>query len=75
MSAVYLLALWPLEEPRDTKLEAFNEVTGLLLLYHLMCFSDLVPEPKHRYNIGYMFIAVAFMNVATHLSLIIVANY
>ena len=75
MSAVYLLALWPLEELRDTKLEVFNEVTGLFLIYHLMCFSDLVPEPKDRYNIGYSFIAVAFMNVATHLALIIVANY
>ena len=40
-----------------------------------MCFSDLVPEPKDRYNVGYSFIAMAFVNVAVHLLLIITANY
>ena len=74
-NAIYLLALYPLEEIRDSKLEVFNEVTGLFLLYHLMCFTDMVPEPEDRYNIGYSFIAIAFINVAVHLILIIKTNY
>ena len=70
-SAIYLLSLWPLEEIRDSKLEVFNEVTGLALLYHLICFSDMVPDPHNRYNIGYSFIAVGFLNIAVHLIFIV----
>ena len=74
INAVYLLALWPLENVRDTKLEVFNEGTNLLLLYHLMCFSDMVPQHQIRYTIGYSFITTASINIGTHLILILMEN-
>ena len=48
-SIIYLLQLWPLQTAGKTKLELFNECITLILLYHLMCFSDFVPEPETRY--------------------------
>ena len=44
INSVYLLALWPHTSRRDSLLEVVNEFTNLVLLYHLMCFSDLVPQ-------------------------------
>ena len=73
-SSVYLIALMPLEEDRDSKLEVFNEMTSLILLYHLVCFSDIVPQHHIRYNLGYPYISVAFINIAVHLVLIVREN-
>ena len=72
--AVYLLALWPLEKNRDNKLEVYNEITILLLLYHLMCFSDMVPEHQIRYSIGYSYIVCACTDICLHLVLILREN-
>ena len=73
-NAVYHLALWPQEKNRDNKLEVYNEITILLLLYHLMCFSDMVPQHQIRYSIGYSYIVCACTDICLHLVLILREN-
>ena len=70
-SIIFLLSLWPTIKPRDTKLQVFNEICSYLLLYHLMCFSDFLPDAKVRYNLGYSYVFVAATNLIFYLGLMI----
>jgi len=38
----YLGHKWPFDSPFSTKMEIFNECTNILLLYHMMMFTDWV---------------------------------
>ena len=49
----YLTNVKPLETPFANKMEVFNEYTIILLTYGIMCFTDLVPDPKTRFLIGW----------------------
>ena len=44
-----------------------DECTYLLLFYVLMCFTDFVPDPEHRSNLGIAYISVMFTNIGLHL--------
>ena len=37
----------------DRMMDMFNEVKLIVIMYHMMCFSSLVPDPVDQYNIGY----------------------
>ena len=41
------------------------------MLYHVMCFTDFVPEAEDRYYIGWSFVACIVMNLLVHLTLLI----
>jgi len=43
-SIVFLLTFRPFEEPLMQTLEVFNEVTGLVLLYHVLYFTPILPD-------------------------------
>ena len=75
ISIIYLVGLWPFEKPRDTKMQVFNEVCSVFLLYHLMCFSAFVPDPMIRYNLGYTYVFVAAINLSFYLVLMIRQNF
>ena len=51
-----------------------NEVTNIILLYHLFLFTDWIPDPKDRYIIGWSFIAVTVGNMLVHFTLMIIAS-
>ena len=74
ISCFYLLTFWPFKKAFDTIIEVFNEVCGILLIYHLMCFTDFVYDPMIRYKLGYTYVAVAVSNIAVHVFLILVTN-
>ena len=40
IGAIYLLHCAPFEHPTMLRLEVFNEITAIFLLYALLCFSD-----------------------------------
>ena len=65
---IYLMYWWPFHTPLFTKIEVFNEVTTLLLLYHLFMFTDWLPKAKLRYLMGWSFIAITVVNLMFHLS-------
>jgi len=52
-------------------MEIFNECTNILLIYHMMMFTDWVSDPGTRYTIGYVVILVVIGNIVTHFSFLI----
>lgn len=69
-SMIYLLQLWPHESPTATRTEVFNEVINLILMYHLLCFTDFVPGPEVRYSIGYTYILFVVISMTIHISML-----
>ena len=64
--AVYLVHFNPFEEPRLQGLEVLNELTTILLLSIVYCFTPLL-EKHHHSKIGVLFMAVIVANISTHL--------
>ena len=64
-SIIFLLWFRPLES--TNLVEVFNECTLLVLTYFLWCFTDIIGDPVTRYELGFVFIAIALANVAYHL--------
>ena len=52
-----------------------NEVTNLILLYHVMSFTDFVGDPEFRYGLGWSFILFLSANLLVHLVLLIKQTY
>ena len=57
------------------KMELYNECTCVLLMYHLMCFSDFVPYASTRSELGKSFIFFIFLNVSVHLYFMMKESY
>jgi len=56
-------------------LEVFNEVTGLVLLYHVLYFTPILPDVRMQANIGYSFIVCMGANMATHLYFLLRSSF
>ena len=67
---IYLVYFMPMVDKRTMVMEVFNECTIVCLLYHLMCFSDFVPDAEIRSKLGLSYIALALFNILVHLCLI-----
>jgi hypothetical protein len=48
-------------------MEIMNEETVLILTYLLMCFTDFVPDPETRSDVGRVYMLVAITNIGVHL--------
>lgn len=61
---------------RDTKfdraMEIFNEVKLIVIMYHMMYFSDLGPDPETQFNIGYSCIVTLLLGTAVNFLQIVV---
>ena len=64
---IYLVYWRPLNSHFANMMETFNEVTCVILMYHLQLFSDFVPEAETRSHVGTSFIVVIALNVSVHL--------
>ena len=53
-----LLALKPYISPKLQRIEANNEVFTLLIIYHMICFTDWIPSVTMKFYIGYSCVAV-----------------
>ena len=69
-SIIFVYINRPFEEDIANKLDMFNEVTTVVLLYMIYNFSDLIPDEENRYLVGYFFVAILFINLSVHLTLI-----
>mgnify|MGYP007004933791 CR=1 FL=1 len=64
-----MFTLWfkPQESKEATYYEVFNDITLLLVTYHMWCFTDIVPEAETRYGLGKSFIGICLGNILVHL--------
>ena len=53
------------------RMELFNEVILLNLLYCIMCFSDMVEDVEAQYKVGYVACALVALHFAVNLFRII----
>lgn len=74
-STIFLLTFRPFEEPLMQSLEVFNEITGLVLLYHVLYFTPILPSVVMQAKIGYSFIICMGANMATHLFFLLRATF
>ena len=72
---IYLVYFRPLESKFLNIMEAFNEVTCILLMYHLQLFTDFVPLAETRSDLGISFITFISLNVAVHVFFLLRQNY
>ena len=63
---MYLIYSEPFKVMKMNKIEVFNEATILLSAYHMMLFTDFLPDIEKQYMAGYSMIAVTLMNVAVN---------
>ena len=64
-AAIYLVHYKPFEDPTVQRLEVFNELTTMLLLSIVYCFTPLVPEKRHE-MIGKLYMTVVGANICAH---------
>ena len=56
-------------------METFNEGTILMLTYFLFCFTNFVPEPETRNDLGNFYNAVTFSNIGVHMFIMLKGSY
>ena len=64
---IYLVWWKPLNSHFANIMETFNEITCIVLMYHLQLFSDFVPSAETRSKLGTSFLIVFILNVSVHL--------
>lgn len=58
---------WPFETPTMNRSQIVEEVFIMVLMYHILCFSDWMPDPVVASYLGYSFISViVFILLALH---------
>ena len=55
----------------DQKMEAFNEVKLIFIMYHLMLFTDFGPDPETKFIIGYSCAATLILGTAINMALLV----
>ena len=60
----------PLLDPFSNRLELYNNFTIIILAYCLMLFTEFVPSPLTRYDIGFVMIFLTAQNIAVNLAII-----
>jgi hypothetical protein len=60
---VYVGLVKPYKEPLLNKLELFNEVSTLIISYHLFLFTDYLTDVTLQYQLGYALIVFTCFNV------------
>ena len=68
---IFLQWYKPLDSKQAVNVETFNECTMLLLTYHLICFTDFVPDPAMRSDLGLSYIYTNFTNIGFHVVLML----
>lgn len=53
------------------KMETFNELINLLILYHLICFSEFVGDPLTRRKLGFVYIGAVCFFALVHLTIML----
>ena len=56
-------------------METFNEVCVLCLTYIAMCFTDFVPDPEVRSDIGPYYIAANLFMIVVHIIILLAFSF
>ena len=75
VSLVFLLHFDMYLESLVENLEIFNEVTTLVLLYHLLVFTKFVSEINTQYLVGFSFAFFLSLNMATHVYFLLRSSF
>jgi len=59
----------------DHKVFMFNEMIVLMLIYHLICFTDFVYDPKTRDTVGYSMIFITSLALVFNFGLVFVVAF
>jgi hypothetical protein len=65
---MFLGIVMPFKDRSQTKRELFNQTCVVLMLYHCITFTNLVPDPLARYKMGYSMVVVTFFNIVVNMS-------
>ena len=68
-----MLIQWyrPYESRFANWIETFNECSFLMLVYLVICFTDFVPDPRVRSNLGLLFIGQNCGMMLVHIVIIV----
>ena len=53
----------PFKNTKDYIVEMFSEFCVLMFLYTMLTFTEFVPEPTTRYEIGNISLGIFFLNI------------
>lgn len=67
IEAIYLIRFEPFKTVLLQRLELFNEITSLVLLYTSLCLTLFVTLESTRDQVGYFFIGTMGVNIFVHL--------
>ena len=59
------------ENPRDFTIDQTNEAFIMILVYHMICFADLVTDEKTRGNIGWSMVGTMCLNILFNFGVIL----
>ncbi|CDW79537.1 cadg domain containing protein [Stylonychia lemnae] len=63
---VYVIYIKPFQDPEFNYIEIFNETCILMSSYHLMIFTNYVPDIEKQSIFGYTLLAITVLNVAVN---------
>ena len=66
-----MYTLKPLESRGTLMKQTLDECTYLVLVYLLMCFTNFIPDPEVRNQVGIAYISVMMLNMGVHLLFLI----
>ena len=72
---IYLMWFRPYKSQFSNRIETFNEVMALLILYSIICFTDFVPEVEMKGHIGTALICAVCFYASVHLLFMFKQNY
>ena len=72
---IFSFSVRPFKNKFAHRMELFNELSVLALVYLLMCFTDFVSEADSKYFIGYFYCGVSILNIAVHLFFILIETF
>lgn len=64
---IYLISVKPFKVSLMNAIEILNELCVLIANYHLLCFTDFVPDPKMQSNIGYSLLGFTGLTLAINI--------
>ena len=65
----------PYEIRRDNKMELINEIICIVIMYHIFCFTDYIPDPQIKYNLGFSVLFFNTLSLSINLGSILKTTY
>ena len=71
LQIVYIVSVKPFVSIKLNKLEVFNELCILLVNYHLIFFTDFIPnDPLLKYQIGWSIMSISTLSIVVNMIII-----